>query len=453
MKRRRESPAVILFILAAAVAVHAEAQWTGSGDTLPIFRAGSVGIGASPNTLFDVSGGVATIGGTGSSFGSANRIQLELYNTDSETSIIRSFNRGSGVYKDIGFGEIDRLILKGTTGNIGIGTRTPNARLSLGGLAGIKLLTYDDPALGTDYKMGFGVNLAGISSSIDVVMGRGDGTDNSFNVVKPNGGWQYPAYSAYTALLTVLENGNVGVGTPVPVGPSSKLEVYGANPVLKITQNPGVAGSALLMLAPAGGGCPSDGTACNTAGIALRGGSPYIYNESSNANLINFGADLYPSHAKIVFDINSGSIRATGVIGSVFQDVAEWVPASGDVPPGTVVVLNSEKNNEVIPSTSSYDTRVAGVVSARPGLLLGEESASKAKIATTGRVKVRVDATKHAIHVGDLLVTSDRPGTAMLSMPLDLGGVKIHRPGTLIGKALEPMAKGQGEILVLLSLQ
>jgi hypothetical protein len=49
--------------------------------------------------------------------------------------------------------------------------------------------------------------------------------------------------------------------------------------------------------------------------------------------------------------------------------------------------------------------------------------------------------------------TSDTPGTAMRSEPLDLGGVKIHRPGTLIGKALEPLASGQGEILVLLSLQ
>ena len=42
---------------------------------------------------------------------------------------------------------------------------------------------------------------------------------------------------------------------------------------------------------------------------------------------------------------------------------------------------------------------------------------------------------------------------AMKSEPLDLGGAKIHRPGTLIGKALEPLAKGTGEILVLLSLQ
>jgi hypothetical protein len=41
----------------------------------------------------------------------------------------------------------------------------------------------------------------------------------------------------------------------------------------------------------------------------------------------------------------------------------------------------------------------------------------------------------------------------MKSQPIDVGGMKIHRPGTLIGKALEPLAGGQGEILVLLSLQ
>jgi hypothetical protein len=31
--------------------------------------------------------------------------------------------------------------------------------------------------------------------------------------------------------------------------------------------------------------------------------------------------------------------------------------------------------------------------------------------------------------------------------------VQLHRPGTLIGKALEPLKRGSGKILVLLSLQ
>jgi hypothetical protein len=149
----------------------------------------------------------------------------------------------------------------------------------------------------------------------------------------------------------------------------------------------------------------------------------------------------------------NGVITATQVIGAVYQDFAEWVPSGQELPPGTVVIINSSKKNEVMPSTRSYDTSVAGVVSEKPGVLLGEASDSKSKIATTGRVRVRVDATRHPINAGDLLVTSDKPGVAMLSEPVDLGGVKIHRPGTLIGKALEPLPHGEGEILVLLSLQ
>jgi hypothetical protein len=66
---------------------------------------------------------------------------------------------------------------------------------------------------------------------------------------------------------------------------------------------------------------------------------------------------------------------------------------------------------------------------------------------------VKVDATRGPIRIGDLLVTSDTPGTAMKSAAIDVAGIPMHRPGTLIGKALEPLAGGQGEILVLLSLQ
>jgi hypothetical protein len=118
-----------------------------------------------------------------------------------------------------------------------------------------------------------------------------------------------------------------------------------------------------------------------------------------------------------------------------------------------VVVLNRDKNNEVQASMEPYDTAVAGVVSEMPGLILGVEAPSKAQIATTGRVHVKVDATRRPIKVGDLLVTSNKPGVAMVSEPVDVAGIKLHRPGTLIGKALEPLPGGEGQILVLLSLQ
>jgi hypothetical protein len=149
----------------------------------------------------------------------------------------------------------------------------------------------------------------------------------------------------------------------------------------------------------------------------------------------------------------SGDMTVDGNIAAKYQDVAEWVPSTQKLSAGTVVVLDPEKTNHVLASTESYDTKVAGVVSARPGIALGEGGEGKALVATTGRVKVKVDATSAPIKVGDLLVTSDAEGVAMKSVEVDLGGVKLHRPGTIIGKALEPLASGTGEILVLLSLQ
>ena len=117
------------------------------------------------------------------------------------------------------------------------------------------------------------------------------------------------------------------------------------------------------------------------------------------------------------------------------------------------MVVSPDRTNEVMPSTHAYDTSVAGVVSLSPGVLLGEAAPSKSRIATTGRVVVRVDASSAPIKAGDLLVTSDIPGTAMKSQPMDFKGRKLHQPGTIIGKALEPLAGGTSQILVLLSLQ
>jgi hypothetical protein len=148
-----------------------------------------------------------------------------------------------------------------------------------------------------------------------------------------------------------------------------------------------------------------------------------------------------------------GNVTVSGNIGAKYQDIAEWVPAREELVAGTVVTLDTETSNQVMASTQAYDTRVAGVVSSQPGITLGEAGSGKLLVATTGRVRVRVDATRSPIRIGDLLVTSDKEGFAMKSKPMKIGGRQIHAPGTLIGKALEPLSRGTGEILVLLSLQ
>jgi hypothetical protein len=148
-----------------------------------------------------------------------------------------------------------------------------------------------------------------------------------------------------------------------------------------------------------------------------------------------------------------GSLAVSGNIAAKYQDVAEWVSASEKLTAGTVVVLDATKNNAVTASRQAYDTAVAGVISAQPGIVLGQSGEGRVMVATTGRVKVKVDASKHPIHVGDLLVTSGQSGVAMKSMPIRFGRRLIHQPGTIIGKALEPLPRGHGEILTLLSLQ
>ena len=149
----------------------------------------------------------------------------------------------------------------------------------------------------------------------------------------------------------------------------------------------------------------------------------------------------------------TGNIDVGGNINAKYQDMAEWVESSQPLTAGTVVVLDPDKNNQVVASTQSYDSRVAGVISPQPGIALGDRGEGRVLVAATGRVKVKVDASNGPIKIGDLLVTSDKEGFAMKSAPVEFGGVRMHRPGTLIGKALEPLANGTGEILVLLSLQ
>jgi hypothetical protein len=151
--------------------------------------------------------------------------------------------------------------------------------------------------------------------------------------------------------------------------------------------------------------------------------------------------------------LHADTVTAENGIKAVYQDLAEWVPATGNMEAGTVVVVSPNARNEVSPSSYPYQTSVAGVISANPGVLLGRPGDDKAKVATTGRVKVKVDASHDTIRPGDLLVTSGKPGFAMKSQPVSIGGIEMHRPGTLVGKALEPLEAGEGEILVLLSLQ
>ncbi len=192
----------------------------------------------------------------------------------------------------------------------------------------------------------------------------------------------------------------------------------------------------------------------NVAWITKTDGKLAIKASTGNA----VGAMGQPIRDLLTIDLTTGNANFTGIvtgteIRATFEDVAEWVPATGNVSAGSVVIVDVDATNGVTASSTPYDTRVAGVVSPQPGVILGKPGPSKVMVATTGRVRVKVDATRGPIRAGDLLVTSDKPGMAMKSEPVSVGGIAMHRPGTLVGKALESIESGVGEILVLLSLQ
>jgi hypothetical protein len=272
--------------------------------------------------------------------------------------------------------------------------------------------------------------------------------------------------------------GNVGIGT---TGPTRKLDVLGTGRFTDVLTLEGLTAAAPTprlnfgtYYANTGSspGGPSHivlydsadkyGFGISAGMLDLWSGVGYRFNKyaGGTASSLNVVIDSYgrmaigtetpdPSSSLTV----AGNITVTGNINAKYQDLAEWTPASQPLAAATVVVLDPQYPRAVVPSAKAYDTRVAGVVSANPGIVLGEAAEGSVKVATTGRVKVHVDATSAPIEVGDLLVTSARPGAAMRSTPVNIGGIELHRPGTLIGKALEPLQEGEGDILVLLSLQ
>jgi hypothetical protein len=135
------------------------------------------------------------------------------------------------------------------------------------------------------------------------------------------------------------------------------------------------------------------------------------------------------------------------------SDVAEYMPVIGDVSPGTVLIIGAD--GRLAPSMISYDTRVAGIVSTEPGVSLGakeEGNPGEALIAVAGRVPCKVDASYRAIHPGDVLTTSSTPGYAMKAEPVDIAGVEIYKPSTVLGKSLGTLETGTGMIEVIVTL-
>jgi hypothetical protein len=157
------------------------------------------------------------------------------------------------------------------------------------------------------------------------------------------------------------------------------------------------------------------------------------------------------------------------------SDLASLVPVSEPVEAGDVLVIDPESVGMLSLARTQDDGGVFGIVAAEPGVVLGDrplslpdpaagadphdpvgpsndkptsaapDTAVRVPVALSGIALCKVDAGYGAIRPGDLLTTSPTTGHAMRAAD--------PRPGTVLGKALEPLDAGTGRIKVLVMLR
>jgi hypothetical protein len=231
------------------------------------------------------------------------------------------------------------------------------------------------------------------------------------------------------------------------------------------------------------------------------------YNNRPVLEISNDGTDTYyqlndvfqipssfPTPALFRIERTTGNVYTDGSFNPGGADIAERIDVSEPVEPGDVVELDPNNPRHYRKARTPYSALVAGVISTKPGILMGnrlggglrataltERQKSKDPelvlswslaqmgegttllsgvsvallapywsagderplLALIGRVPVKVTTENGPIRVGDLLTSSSLPGYAMRCTNAK------QCEGAIIGKALESLEQGTGVILML----
>jgi hypothetical protein len=356
--------------------------------------------------------------------------------------------------------EVSRLFIDGQTGNIGIGSINPKVKLEVAGqtklvgAVGINRAPIDNQHLAIQTTTGnIGLNITDSTGITNLL------------AVFPNGD-------------VIINGGNLGVGS---TSPKRRLHVEGN----EIHSGGSAAGFSFanrqasgLVEGPANGErwvwYSDQGTArlwsgtdkiyIHTNGDVRVVGSLSGGNTTPGWTLGRGGVNadnwlrLSQQSDGAYHDFAVGALWAGNSVRFNRQDLAEVTPVNtnDNLEQGDVVIIDRESGLRVTRSTQPGDTAVYGVVSSyeQAAMVIGgggpdamATTKDRVPIALVGRVRVKVSAENGAIAVGDLLTTSETPGHAMRC------GDRPGYAGAILGKALEPLARGIGLITVLVTLQ
>jgi len=345
-------------------------QWATSGTNIYNNNSGNVGIGAtSPAQKLEVNGSGDTRIRVSSN---SNNAVLEAQRPNSSQTSSAAFMTGSGYDWDVGMpsGQSDlyirstpaspnnRLVIQQSTGNVGIGTTTPNSKLSFGtaGAGNQTVALYEN----SNTKVTLGAN-NGLVFSIP----NTSNNNFTFNALSVSDG------STMNELMRLTQTGNLGIGTTNPSGAlhisdgnAVALSLVPSGPRFISTKGTGSndfylisadsdsgAGSRGIFAATRARGSLSSPTAV-ASGDDLGG---FVFNGYDGSNVQYTAAGLF---ATVDGAVSAGNVPAsmvfkTGINGTVGIERMR-INSSGNVGVGTTSPAQKLDVNGIVNATDYY---------------------------------------------------------------------------------------------------